>query len=147
MILNDNVNESGVLGGRGVGLLINMFMLNVLLELDKRPILNVVLIGVSIVLLLIHRKNIKAFWMENIWKKEFYWIFGAFNIMSAGILGGISCIDKNMVFLETDEIGILTRLGLLLMYIGGFMLSELPNSFIINFASKNEKNWQSKSDK
>lgn len=136
---NDNVNKSGVLGGRGFGILINMFLLNIMLELDKRPVWNVVLIGVSIILLSVFRKSIKSFWIENLWKKEFYSIYAAFNLMSASFLSLISCINKDLFFLEIDEISILLKMVLFLMYIAVFIISELPNSFIIKFASANEK--------
>ena len=59
--------------------------------------------------------------------------------MSASFLSLISCINKDLVFLEIDEISILLKMVLFLMYIVVFIISELPNSFIIKFASANEK--------
>lgn len=136
--INCNVNESGVLGGRGFGILVNLFLLNILLELNRKPVLNIFFVILSISVLCFFNKSIKDFWIENTWKKEFFYIYFAFNFLTSSILGLISCWDKESGFIEFDEIGVFTKILLISAYILVFIISEIPNSIIIKFASKNE---------
>ena len=69
------LNESGIFGGRGMGILINMFSLQYIFELYKKPLVCIVLIVVSVIVLILSRKYIKSFWTKNIWSKQFLLIF------------------------------------------------------------------------
>ena len=55
------LNESGIFGGRGMGILINMFSLQYIFELYKKPLVCIVLIVVSVIVLILSRKYIKSF--------------------------------------------------------------------------------------
>ena len=54
------LNESGIFGGRGMGILINMFSLQYIFELYKKPLVCIVLIVVSVIVLILSRKYIKS---------------------------------------------------------------------------------------
>ena len=69
------LNESGIFGGRGMGILINMFSLQYIFELYKKPLVCIVLIVVSVIVLILSRKYIKSFWTKNIWSRQFLLIF------------------------------------------------------------------------
>ena len=116
------LNESGIFGGRGMGILINMFSLQYIFELYKKPLVCIVLIVVSVIVLILSRKYIKSFWTKNIWSRQFLLIFIAFNVLASSI-GSVSNV---------------TKLILIIFYIVIFKNTELPNSFFIRLASKNE---------
>ena len=79
------LNESGIFGGRGMGILINMFSLQYIFELYKKPLVCIVLIVVSVIVLILSRKYIKSFWTKNIWSRQFLLIFIAFNVLASSI--------------------------------------------------------------
>lgn len=66
------LNESGIFGGRGMGILINMFSLQYIFELYKKPLVCIVLIVVSVIVLILSRKYIKSFWTKIYGVDNFY---------------------------------------------------------------------------
>lgn len=97
-----SVNASGVLGGRGVGLLINMYVLEYILELyDNLFIAHILVIG-SIIILFIFRKYIKSFWTENLWNRHLTIVFFAFNILISALISllGVICefLQKMLIY-------------------------------------------------
>ncbi len=132
------LNESGIFVGRGMGILINMFSLQYIFELYKKPLVCIVLIVVSIIVLILSRKYIKSFWTKNIWSRQFLLIFIAFNVLasSIGSVLGYKCDD--ILLVNVENVSNVTKLFLIIFYIVIFKITELPNSFFIRFASKNE---------
>lgn len=132
------LNESGIIGGRGMGILINMFSLQYIFELYKKPLVCIVLIVVSVIVLILSRKYIKSFWTKNIWSRQFLLIFIAFNVLasSIGSVLGYKCDD--ILLVNVENVSNVTKLFLIIFYIVIFKITELPNSFFIRFASKNE---------
>lgn len=132
------LNESGIFGGRGMGILINMFSLQYIFELYKKPLVCIVLIVVSVIVLILSRKYIKFFWTKNIWSRQFLLIFIAFNVLasSIGSVLGYKCDD--ILLVNVENVSNVTKLILIIFYIVIFKNTELPNSFFIRFASKNE---------
>lgn len=132
------LNESGIFGGRGMGILINMFSLQYIFELYKKPLVCIVLIVVSVIVLILSRKYIKSFWTKNIWSRQFLLIFIAFNVLasSIGSVLGYKCDD--ILLVNVENVSNVTKLILIIFYIVIFKNTELPNSFFIRFASKNE---------
>lgn len=135
------LNESGIFGGRGMGILINMFSLQYIFELYKKPLVCIVLIVVSVIVLILSRKYIKSFWTKNIWSRQFLLIFIAFNVLasSIGSVLGYKWDDILLVNVENVEnVSNVTKLILIIFYVVIFKNTELPNSFFIRFASKKE---------
>lgn len=66
------LNESGIFGGRGMGILINMFSLQYIFELYKKPLVCIVLIVFSAIVLILLRKYIKSFWSKIYGVDNFY---------------------------------------------------------------------------
>ena len=132
------LNESGIFGGCGMGILINMFSLQYIFELYKKPLVCIVLIVVSVIVLILSRKYIKSFWTKNIWSRQFLLIFIAFNVLasSIGSVLGYKCDD--ILLVNVENVSNVTKLILIIFYIVIFKNTELPNSFFIRFASKNE---------
>lgn len=131
-----SINSEGVLGGRGFGILLNFFIVEIILELEKKTVWSVSLIAVAIVVLYIFRKNVKSFWVENIWKKEFYYIYFSFTTFAAGVLG---LLNKEYHIIDLGEVSNIAKIILLIFYLLIFWISEMPNSIIIRFSSKNEE--------
>ena len=132
------LNESGIFGGSGMGILINMFSLQYIFELYKKPLVCIVLIVFSAIVLILSRKYIKSFWTKNIWSRQFLLIFIAFNVLasSIGSVLGYKCDD--ILLVNVENVSNVTKLILIIFYIVIFKNTELPNSFFIRFASKNE---------
>lgn len=132
------LNESGIFGGCGMGILINMFSLQYIFELYKKPLVCIVLIVVSVIVLILSRKYIKSFWTKNIWSRQFLLIFIAFNVLasSIGSVLGYKCDD--ILLVNVENVSNVTKLILIIFYIVIFKNTELPNSFFIRLASKNE---------
>ena len=132
------LNESGIFGGRGMGILINMFSLQYIFELYKKPLVCIVLIVVSVIVLILSRKYIKSFWTKNIWSRQFLLIFIAFNVLasSIGSVLGYKCDD--ILLVNVENVSNVTKLILIIFYIVIFKNTELPNSFFIRLASKNK---------
>ena len=124
------LNESGIFGGRGMGILINMFSLQYIFELYKKPL-------VCIVLILL-RKYIKSFWSKNIWSRQFLLIFIAFNVLASSIGSVLGYKWDDILLVNVENVSNVTKLILIIFYIVIFKNTELPNSFFIRFASKNE---------
>ena len=132
------LNESGIFGGRGMGILINMFSLQYIFELYKKPLVCIVPIVVSVIVLILSRKYIKSFWTKNIWSRQFLLIFIAFNVLasSIGSVLGYKCDD--ILLVNVENVSNVTKLILIIFYIVIFKNTELPNSFFIRLASKNK---------
>lgn len=141
------LNESGIFGGRGMGILINMFSLQYIFELYKKPLVCIVLIVVSVIVLILSRKYIKSFWTKNIWSRQFLLIFIAFNVLASSIGSVLGYKWDDILLVNVENVSNVTKLILIIFYIVIFKNTELPNSFFIRFASKNEalldrKNWK-----
>lgn len=132
------LNESGIFGGRGMGILINMFSLQYIFELYKKPLVCIVLIVVSVIVLILSRKYIKSFWTKNIWSKQFLLIFIAFNVLTSSIGSVLGYKWDDILLVNVKNVSNVTKLILIIFYIVIFKNTELPNSFFIRFASKNE---------
>lgn len=132
------LNESGIFGGRGMGILINMFSLQYIFELYKKPLVCIVLIVVSVIVLILSRKYIKSFWTKNIWSKQFLLIFIAFNVLASSIGSVLGYKWDDILLVNVENVSNVTKLILIIFYIVIFKNTELPNSFFIRFASKNE---------
>ena len=132
------LNESGIFGGRGMGILINMFSLQYIFELYKKPLVCIVLIVVSVIMLILSRKYIKSFWTKNIWSKQFLLIFIAFNVLASSIGSVLGYKWDDILLVNVENVSNVTKLILIIFYIVIFKNTELPNSFFIRFASKNE---------
>lgn len=132
------LNESGIFGGRGMGILINMFSLQYIFELYKKPLVCIVLIVVSVIVLILSRKYIKSFWTKNIWSRQFLLIFIAFNVLASSIGSVIGYKWDDILLVNVENVSNVTKLILIIFYIVIFKNTELPNSFFIRLASKNE---------
>lgn len=132
------LNESGIFGGRGMGILINMFSLQYIFELYKKPLVCIVLIVFSAIVLILLRKYIKSFWSKNIWSRQFLLIFIAFNVLASSIGSVIGYKWDDILLVNVENVSNVTKLILIIFYIVIFKNTELPNSFFIRFASKNE---------
>lgn len=132
------LNESGIFGGRGMGILINMFSLQYIFELYKKPLVCIVLIVVSVIVLILSRKYIKSFWTKNIWSRQFLLIFIAFNVLASSIGSVLGYKWDDILLVNVENVSNVTKLILIIFYIIIFKNTELPNSFFIRFASKNE---------
>ena len=132
------LNESGIFSGRGMGILINMFSLQYIFELYKIPLVCIVLIVVSVIVLILSRKYIKSFWTKNIWSRQFLLIFIAFNVLASSIGSVLGYKWDDILLVNVENVSNVTKLILIIFYIVIFKNTELPNSFFIRFASKNE---------
>ena len=132
------LNESGIFGGHGMGILINMFSLQYIFELYKKPLVCIVLIVVSVIVLILSRKYIKSFWTKNIWSKQFLLIFIAFNVLTSSIGSVLGYKWDDILLVNVKNVSNVTKLILIIFYIVIFKNTELPNSFFIRLASKNE---------
>lgn len=132
------LNESGIFGGCGMGILINMFSLQYIFELYKKPLICIVLIVVSVIVLILSRKYIKSFWTKNIWSRQFLLIFIAFNVLASSIGSVLGYKWDDILLVNVENVSNITKLILIIFYIVIFKNTELPNSFFIRFASKNE---------
>ena len=132
------LNESGIFCGRGMGILINMFSLQYIFELYKKPLVCIVLIVVSVIVLILSRKYIKSFWTKNIWSRQFLLIFIAFNVLTSSIGSVLGYKWDDILLVNVENVSNVTKLILIIFYIVIFKNTELPNSFFIRFASKNE---------
>lgn len=132
------LNESGIFGGRGMGILINMFSLQYIFELYKKPLVCIVLIVVSVIVLILSRKYIKSFWTKNIWSRQFLLIFIAFNVLASSIDSVLGYKWDDILLVNVENVSNVTKLILIIFYIVIFKNTELPNSFFIRLASKNE---------
>ena len=132
------LNESGIFGGRGMGILINMFSLQYIFELYKKPLVCMVLIVVSVIVLILSRKYIKSFWTKNIWSRQFLLIFIAFNVLASSIGSVLGYKWDDILLVNVENVSNVTKLILIIFYIVIFKNTELPNSFFIRLASKNE---------
>ena len=132
------LNESGIFGGRGMGILINMFSLQYIFELYKKPLVCIVLIVVSVIVLILSRKYIKSFWTKNIWSRQFLLIFIAFNVLASSIGSVLGYKWDDILLVNVENVSNVTKLILIIFYIVIFKNTELPNSFFIRFACKNE---------
>lgn len=130
--------ESGIFGGRGMGILINMFSLQYIFELYKKPLVCIVLIVVSVIVLILSRKYIKSFWTKNIWSRQFLLIFIAFNVLASSIGSVLGYKWDDILLVNVENVSNVTKLILIIFYIVIFKNTELPNSFFIRLASKNE---------
>lgn len=132
------LNESGIFGGRGMGILINMFSLQYIFELYKKPLVCIVLIVVSVIVLILSRKYIKSFWTKNIWSRQFLLIFIEFNVLASSIGSVLGYKWDDILLVNVENVSNVTKLILIIFYIVIFKNTELPNSFFIRLASKNE---------
>ena len=132
------LNESGIFSGRGMGILINMFSLQYIFELYKIPLVCIVLIVVSVIVLILSRKYIKSFWTKNIWSRQFLLIFIAFNVLASSIGSVLGYKWDDILLVNVENVSNVTKLILIIFYVVIFKNTELPNSFFIRFASKNE---------
>ena len=132
------LNESGIFGGRGMGILINMFSLQYIFELYKKPLVCIVLIVVSVIVLILSRKYIKSFSTKNIWSRQFLIIFIAFNVLASSIGSVLGYKWDDILLVNVENVSNVTKLILIIFYIVIFKNTELPNSFFIRLASKNE---------
>ena len=132
------LNESGIFGGRGMGILINMFSLQYIFELYKKPLVCIVLIVVSVIVLILSRKYIKSFWTKNIWSRQFLLIFIAFNVLASSIGSVLGYKWDDILLVNVENVSNVTKLILIIFYIVIFKNTELPYSFFIRLASKNE---------
>lgn len=132
------LNELGIFGGRGMGILINMFSLQYIFELYKKPLVCIVLIVVSVIVLILSRKYIKSFWTKNIWSRQFLLIFIAFNVLASSIGSVLGYKWDDILLVNVENVSNVTKLILIIFYIVIFKNTELPNSFFIRLASKNE---------
>ena len=132
------LNESGIFGGSGMGILINMFSLQYIFELYKKPLVCIVLIVFSAIVLILSRKYIKSFWSKNIWSRQFLLIFIAFNVLASSIGSVLGYKWDDILLVNVENVSNVTKLILIIFYIVIFKNTELPNSFFIRFASKNE---------
>ena len=132
------LNESGIFSGRGMGILINMFSLQYIFELYKKPLVCIVLIVVSVIVLILSRKYIKSFWSKNIWSRQFLLIFIAFNVLASSIGSVLGYKWDDILLVNVENVSNVTKLFLIIFYIVIFKNTELPNSFFIRLASKNE---------
>ena len=132
------LNESGIFGGRGMGILINMFSLQYIFELYKKPLVCIVLIVFSAIVLILLRKYIKSFWSKNIWSRQFLLIFIAFNVLASSIGSVLGYKWDDILLVNVENVSNVTKLILIIFYIVIFKNTELPNSFFIRLASKNE---------
>ena len=132
------LNESGIFSGRGMGILINMFSLQYIFELYKKPLVCIVLIVVSVIVLILSRKYIKSFWTKNIWSRQFLLIFIAFNVLASSIGSVLGYKWDDILLVNVENVSNVTKLFLIIFYIVIFKNTELPNSFFIRFAYKNE---------
>ena len=132
------LNESGIFGGRGMGILINMFSLQYIFELYKKPLVCIVIIVVSVIVLILSRKYIKSFWTKNIWSRQFLLIFIAFNVLASSIGSVLGYKWDDILLVNVENVSNVTKLILIIFYVVIFKNTELPNSFFIRFASKKE---------
>ena len=103
-----------------------------------QPLVCIVLIVFSAIVLILLRKYIKSFWSKNIWSRQFLLIFIAFNVLASSIGSVLGYKWDDILLVNVENVSNVTKLILIIFYIVIFKNTELPNSFFIRFASKNE---------
>ena len=81
---------------------------------------------------------LKFFWTKNIWSRQFLLIFIAFNVLASSIGSVLGYKWDDILLVNVENVSNVTKLILIIFYIVIFKNTELPNSFFIRFASKNE---------
>ena len=81
---------------------------------------------------------LKFFWTKNIWSRQFLLIFIAFNVLTSSIGSVLGYKWDDILLVNVENVSNVTKLILIIFYIVIFKNTELPNSFFIRFASKNE---------
>lgn len=81
---------------------------------------------------------LKSFWTKNIWSRQFLLIFIAFNVLARSIGSVLGYKWDDILLVNVENVSNVTKLILIIFYIVIFKNTELPNSFFIRFASKNE---------
>lgn len=123
------LNESGIFGGRGMGILINMFSLQYIFELYKKPLVCIVLIVVSVIVLILSRKYIKSFWTKNIWSRQFLLIFIAFNVLASSIGSVLGYKWDDILLVNVENVSNVTKLILIIFYIVIFKIQSCQTVF------------------
>lgn len=129
------LNESGIFGGRGMGILINMFSLQYIFELYKKPLVCIVLIVVSVIVLILSRKYIKSFWTKNIWSRQFLLIFIAFNVLASSIGSVLGYKWDDILLVNVENVSNVTKLILIIFYIVIFKNTESSPNLCVNSSS------------
>ncbi len=132
------INESGVLGGRGLGLLLNMFVLEYIFEFYKNRFICIALILFALCGLIVLRKSIRAFGTENIWNIRLLGTYVSFNALFSGLGCLIGYFYSDMLLVQTDYIPVWEKVILCVLYLIVFWVTELPSSPAIRFSSRNE---------
>ena len=81
---------------------------------------------------------LKFFWTKNIWSRQFLLIFIAFNVLASSIGSVLGYKWDDILLVNVKNVSNVTKLILIIFYIVIFKNTELPNSFFIRLASKNE---------
>lgn len=127
-----------IFGGQRHGGFNKHVYLQYIFELYKKPLVCIVLIVVSVIVLILSRKYIKSFWTKNIWSRQFLLIFIAFNVLASSIGSVLGYKWDDILLVNVENVSNVTKLILIIFYIVIFKNTELPNSFFIRLASKNE---------
>ena len=136
------ISESGVLGGRGLGLLINMFLIEMFFELHCNFEITLFLFVIAIVTIALNRNSIKDFFTKNIWTSRYYLSYLAVELVITSIYAMIGN-RFNFVLIELDGNGIRSKIIIGVMICLVFFLTEPPDSFFIRFSSMNDQ-WRDK---
>ena len=120
-----------------IGLLINMFVLEYILELHDNLFISHILVIGSIIILFIFRKYIKSFWTENLWNRHLTIVFFAFNILISALISLLGVICEDFVLVEVDSISVKYKVMLIIIYMLVFKITQMPDSVFIKFSSKN----------
>lgn len=83
-------------------------------------------------------RNLVSFYTKNIWSRQFLLIFIAFNVLASSIGSVLGYKWDDILLVNVENVSNVTKLILIIFYIVIFKNTELPNSFFIRFASKNE---------
>lgn len=75
---------------------------------------------------------------KNIWSRQFLLIFIAFNVLASSIGSVLGYKWDDILLVNVENVSNVTKLILIIFYIVIFKNTELPNSFFIRLASKNE---------
>jgi len=130
--------KSGVLGGRGLGLFINMFLIEIFFELHCNVEVAFFLLGIGIVLITINRKMIKRFFTKNVWENRYCWIYLGVELVITSLYAIIGN-QLNATLIELNNNGMNAKIIIGVIICLAFYLTEPPNSFFIRISSRNDQ--------
>lgn len=116
--IEKRIIDSGVFGARGLGMLINTFLLAYILDCYVYTKLSYGMIIIGIGGLIYWRKAIPIFWKSNIWNAELFFVYLSTNAIFSGIYGIASTFDRTLLFVDLPNgTSYIAKIVLLVIYV------------------------------